>query len=95
MNMNIQEFLDRYESGREGEKLQHVLIGSMEGIDEAKRTLHSLRYATIGLWSPVIPMPGTHLYLSVDALSSQVLIRETIAPLIRGAIVSLLLLSTL
>jgi hypothetical protein len=65
MNMNIQEFLDRFESDRDGEKLQHVLIGSMEGIEEARRILHSVRYATLGLWSPVIPMPGTSLYMSV------------------------------
>ncbi|GAP93957.1 hypothetical protein [Leptolyngbya sp. NIES-2104] len=65
MNMNIQEFLERFESNRDAEKLQHVLIGTSEGIQEAKQTLHALRYATIDLWSPMIPMPGTSVYLSV------------------------------
>ncbi|MBW4440107.1 MAG: hypothetical protein KME10_02475 [Plectolyngbya sp. WJT66-NPBG17] len=48
MNMNIQEFLQRFESKRDGEKLQHVLIGSSEGIHEVKQTLHALRYGTLG-----------------------------------------------
>lgn len=26
MNMNIQKFLERFESNRDGEKLQHVLL---------------------------------------------------------------------
>ncbi|GAP95514.1 hypothetical protein [Leptolyngbya sp. NIES-2104] len=65
MNMNIQDFLERFESDRDGEKFQHVLIGSIEGIKEVQRSLHSLRYTRIDLWSPIIPMPGTNLYMSV------------------------------
>jgi hypothetical protein len=45
--------------------LQHVLIGSSEGVHEVKQTLHALRYADIGLWSPIVPMPGTGLSMSV------------------------------
>ncbi|MER3432998.1 MAG: hypothetical protein C4288_06095 [Leptolyngbya sp. ERB_1_1] len=71
--MNIQEFLQRFEteaSGarervRDGEKLQHVLIGSPEGIHEVTHTLHVLRYADVSLWSPIVPMPGTSLSMSV------------------------------
>ena len=73
MNMNIQEFLQRFEteaSGarervRDGEKLQHVLIGTPETIRAAIHTLYVLRYADVVLWSPIIPMPETTLSMSV------------------------------
>ena len=65
MNMNIQDFLQRFEVERNGEKLQHVLIGSAEGIEETIHRLYALRYADVGLWSPIIPMPGTSLWMSV------------------------------
>ncbi|GAP99029.1 hypothetical protein [Leptolyngbya sp. NIES-2104] len=65
MNMNLQDFLQRFESDRDADKLQHVLIGSPERIQEVKQTLHALRYADIGLWSAIIPMPGTSLSMSV------------------------------
>jgi len=65
MNMNIQEFLQRFETERDGEKLQHVLIGSPERIHEATHTLHALRYADVALWSLIVPMPGTSLSMSV------------------------------
>jgi hypothetical protein len=65
MNTTLQEVLTRFETAQDSEKLQHVLIEPTDAIEEAKRTLHSLRYATIDRWSPVIPMPGTPLYMSV------------------------------
>ena len=66
MNPNLQELLAQLEStDREHEKLQHVLIGMPEAIQEAKQTLEVLRYADIRLWSAVIPMPGSNLSMSV------------------------------
>jgi hypothetical protein len=66
MNLNMQELLLRFDlSEREGEKLQHVLIGSPEGIQETTHRLHALKYVDVGLWSPIIPMPGSTLSMSV------------------------------
>jgi len=65
MNMKMQEFLQRSETERDGEKLQHVLIGTPETIQAAIRTLSVLRYADVVLWSPIVPMPGTTLSMSV------------------------------
>lgn len=63
---NLQEMLSNLEPlNREGDKLQHVLIGTPEVIHEAKQTLHALRYADVMLWSAIIPMPGTDLSMSV------------------------------
>lgn len=60
MNMNVQELLKRFDlSERDGEKLQHVLIGSPDGICETTHTLHALRYADVGLWSPMIAIPDS------------------------------------
>jgi len=64
MNMNLQELLQQFES-REGEKIQHVLIGSPEGIEEIMHRLYALRYADVGSWSPIIPMPGSGAWMSV------------------------------
>lgn len=64
MNMNLQELLQQFES-RDGEKIQHVLVGSPEGIEEVTHTLYALRYADVALWSPIIPMPGANLWMSV------------------------------
>ena len=64
MNMTLQQLLQQFES-REGEKIQHVLIGSPEGIQEVKQTLHALRYVEIALWSPIVPMPGSGSFMSV------------------------------
>jgi hypothetical protein len=66
MNMNLQELLQRFENTeRDGEKLQHVLIGSPEGIHEATHTLHALRYADVRFWSPIVPVPNSSLSMSV------------------------------
>ena len=66
MSPNLQELLARLESGeRDGDKLQHVLIGSPEVIHETKQTLHALRYADVMLWSAIIPLPGSSLSMSV------------------------------
>lgn len=66
MNLNLQELLDRFDVGDQtGEKLQHVLIGSPEAIRAVTHTLWALNYAEVGLWSPIIPMPGTNLSMSV------------------------------
>ncbi|MBW4524755.1 MAG: hypothetical protein KME18_06090 [Phormidium tanganyikae FI6-MK23] len=64
MNVRLQELLQQFES-RGGEKIQHVLIGSPEGIEEVRHTLHALRYVEVGLWSPIVPMPGTSSSMSV------------------------------
>ena len=64
MNMSLQELLQRFES-REGEKIQHVLIGSPDVIQEVTHTLHALKYAEVGLWSPIVPMPGTSTSMCV------------------------------
>lgn len=64
MNTNLQDLLRSFES-RDGEKIQHVLIGSLEGIEEVTDRLYALHYADVGLWSPIIPMPGTNLWMSV------------------------------
>lgn len=66
MNMNMQELLQRFENTeRAGERIQHVLIGSPERIHAVTHTLHALRYADVGLWSPIVPMPGSELSMSV------------------------------
>lgn len=67
MNISIQELLQRFEdlSQRDGEKLQHVLIGTPEGIHEAIHTLYALRYADVGLWSPIVRMPNSSMSMSV------------------------------
>lgn len=66
MNLSLQDLLQRFEvPERDGEKLQHVLIGSPEGIYEATHTLHALRYADVSLWSPIVPMPGSDVFMSV------------------------------
>jgi hypothetical protein len=68
MNLNLQELLSRFDDGNQtGEKLklQHVLIGSPEAIRAVTHTLWALNYAEVGLWSPIVPMPGTNLSMSV------------------------------
>ncbi len=66
MNLSLQEFLQRFEiANRDGEKLQHVLIGSSNGIYEATHTLHALKYVDVGLWSPIVPLPNSGLSMSV------------------------------
>lgn len=64
MNINMQELLQRFDT-QEGDKLQHVLIGTPERIREAVHTLEALRYADVSLWSPIVPMPGSDLSMSV------------------------------
>ena len=69
MNMSLQELLQRFES-REGEKIQHVLIGSPETIQEVTHTLHALRYAEVGLWSPDRADAGNEfINVCIDAIS--------------------------
>lgn len=66
MNIQLQELLQRFDAPiPEGDKLQHVLIGTPERIHEATHTLEALRYADVSLWSPIVPMPGTNLSMSV------------------------------
>jgi hypothetical protein len=66
MNMQLQELLQRFDvAERSRDKIQHVLIGSPERIYEVTHLLHALRYADVGLWSPIVPMPGSELSMSV------------------------------
>lgn len=66
MRPNLQELLARLEAtDREGDKLQHVLIGTPDGIHEAQHSLHAMRYADALSWSPLVPMPGTNWSMSV------------------------------
>lgn len=64
--MNFQEYLARSTMfERSGEKLQIVIIGSPEGIDETIDRLYALRFSDVGSWSPIVPMPGSGASMSV------------------------------
>jgi hypothetical protein len=43
------------ENSFEGEKVRVLVIGSRGGVIETIHTLHSLGYAEVGAWSPLLP----------------------------------------
>lgn len=41
------------------ESVRHILLGSPEAVRQTIHLLHTLRYAEVGLWSPVMNMRET------------------------------------
>jgi hypothetical protein len=67
MNYPIQDVLSRLDSAatEDGRKFQVLLIGESEDIIEAIHTLHSLKYAEVGAWSPLLPVPNSTKLMSI------------------------------
>jgi hypothetical protein len=63
MSINLRELLSA--STPEGEKVRLLVIGSAEGVMEVMHTLHSLGYAEVGDWSPVLPIPDEPAFMSI------------------------------
>jgi hypothetical protein len=54
-NNNMRDLLSKNERSFESEKIRLLAIGSREGVIETIHTLHSLGYAEVGAWSPLLP----------------------------------------
>lgn len=67
MDNSIQDVVARLDSAatNDGRKFQVLLIGSSADILEAIHTLHSLGYAAIGAWSPLLPVPNSTSLMSI------------------------------
>lgn len=62
---NLREFLSSEGRSDEGEKVRLLAVGSRAGVVEVIRTLHSLGYADVGAWSPLLPAPGDGEVMSI------------------------------
>ena len=49
----------------EGEKVRILIIGSTEGVTEVIHTLHHLRFAEVGSWSRLLPIPDEDAVMSI------------------------------
>ncbi|MGV0029100.1 hypothetical protein [Phormidesmis priestleyi] len=65
MHDNLRDFLRPETTFVQGEKLRHLIIGSREGVIETTHTLHHLKYAEAGLWSPLLPAPVSGEVMSI------------------------------
>jgi hypothetical protein len=59
MNYNIRQLLPIEPTQGENESIRFVLIGSRAYITETIHTLHHLRFAEAGAWSPIVPVPDS------------------------------------
>jgi hypothetical protein len=59
--------LDRLfsDSTAENESVRLLVIGSPEGIMEVMQSLHHLRYAEIGAWGAIQPIPNQPGFISI------------------------------
>ncbi len=46
--------------------LRHLLIGTPEVVQHTIHRLHNLRYAEVGFWSSVIPLPDSQLIVPLN-----------------------------
>jgi hypothetical protein len=53
------------DSTSESEKVRLIVIGSPEGIMDVMRSLHRLRYAEVGAWSQILPIPEKPAFMSI------------------------------
>lgn len=65
MNYSVREMLSAQDAQVEGEKLRLLAIGSREAVIETIQTLHSLGYAEVGMWSPLLPAPTSGEVMSI------------------------------
>ncbi|MBC1218369.1 hypothetical protein GNE08_29830 (plasmid) [Trichormus variabilis ARAD] len=49
----------------EREPIKHTLIGSSKAVTATIRSLHQLRYAEVGDWSPLLPTGNTGEVMSI------------------------------
>ncbi len=66
MDNSIIDVVSRLDSASsDGRKFQVLLMGSSDDILEAMHTLQALRYAEIGAWSPLLPVPNSTRFMSI------------------------------
>lgn len=53
------------DNASEGEKIRVLVISSRDGVIETIHTLHSLGYADVGAWSPLLPAPSEAEVMSI------------------------------
>jgi hypothetical protein len=53
------------DSTSEHEKVRLLVIGSPEGVMEVMQSLHRLRYAKVGNWSRIVPIPDKPAFMSI------------------------------
>jgi hypothetical protein len=64
MNNNLFDDLCS-DSTSEHEKVHLLVIGSPEGIMEVMQSLQRLRYAEVGAWSRIVPLPDKPAFMSI------------------------------
>lgn len=62
---NLSAFLSEADTAHERNRVRLLAVGSREGVVEVIRTLHSLGYAEVGAWSPLLPAPGDGEVMSI------------------------------
>jgi hypothetical protein len=64
MSINLRELLSA-NVPEGGEKVRLLVIGSVEGVTEVIHTLHRLKYAEVGAWSRIVPIPDEGMFMSI------------------------------
>ena len=67
MNYPLQPLLDKLdrELDSDQERLRLIAIGSPDWITETIHQLHSLGFAEVGDWSPLLPLTGSDQLMSI------------------------------
>jgi hypothetical protein len=64
MSINLRELLSA-NVPEGGEKVRLLVIGSVEDVTEVIHTLHRLKYAEVGAWSRIVPIPDEGMFMSI------------------------------
>jgi hypothetical protein len=59
MNYPISSLLAKFDREPDLDRLRIVIVGSAERIIQTTHQLHSLGFADVGDWSPVLPLPNS------------------------------------
>jgi hypothetical protein len=65
MTDNLRDFLSDNEPPTDYEKLRILIIGFPAGVTEMIHTLHSLGFAEVNDWSPLLPAPKPGEVMSI------------------------------